>query len=65
MRAKVIGAALAGPTCAEVFRERGAEVAVLEASDSGRVRADEKLPENHLATPGLCGWKSAGEVSNA
>jgi len=44
MRAIVIGAGLAGLTCAKVLRERSAEVAVFEASDGvgGRVRTDEK-----------------------
>src|SRR5918997_6898529 len=44
MRVIVIGAGLAGLTCAKVLSERGAEVAVFEASDGvgGRVRTDEK-----------------------
>ena len=44
MRVIVIGAGLAGLTCAKVLSERGAEVAVCEASDGvgGRVRTDEK-----------------------
>ena len=44
MKAIVVGAGLAGLTCAKVLRERGAEVAVFEASDSvgGRVRTDEQ-----------------------
>jgi phytoene dehydrogenase-like protein len=44
MKVIVVGAGLAGLTCAKVLRERGAEVAVLEASDGvgGRVRTDEK-----------------------
>lgn len=44
MKVIVIGAGLAGLTCAKVLNERGAEVAVLEASDGvgGRVRTDER-----------------------
>jgi hypothetical protein len=44
MRVVVIGAGLAGLTCAKVLSERGAEVAVFEASGGvgGRVRTDEK-----------------------
>ncbi len=44
MKTIVVGAGLAGLTCAKVLRERGAEVAVFEASDDigGRVRTDEK-----------------------
>jgi hypothetical protein len=44
MKAIVVGAGLAGLTCAKVLRERGAEVAVFEASDGvgGRVRTDEQ-----------------------
>src|SRR5215210_630717 len=44
MRAIIVGAGLAGLTCAKVLIERGAEVAVFEASDGvgGRVRTDEK-----------------------
>ena len=44
MKTIVIGAGLAGLTCAKVLRERGAEVAVFEASDDvgGRVRTDER-----------------------
>jgi phytoene dehydrogenase-like protein len=44
MKAIVIGAGLAGLTCAKVLGERGAEVAVFEASDGvgGRVRTDER-----------------------
>src|SRR5215213_7402012 len=42
MRVIVVGAGLAGLTCAKVLRERGTEVAVFEASDGvgGRVRTD-------------------------
>jgi hypothetical protein len=45
MRVIVIGAGLAGLTCAKVLSERGAEVAVFEASDGvgGRVRTDEMV----------------------
>ena len=44
MRVIVIGAGLAGLTCAKVLAERGAEVAVFEASDGvgGRVRTDSR-----------------------
>jgi phytoene dehydrogenase-like protein len=44
MRVIVVGAGLAGLTCAKVLRERGAEVVVFEASDGvgGRVRTDER-----------------------
>ena len=44
MKIIVVGAGLAGLTCAKVLRERGAEVAVFEASDGvgGRVRTDEQ-----------------------
>jgi hypothetical protein len=44
MKTIVVGAGLAGLTCAKVLRERGAEVAVFEASDGigGRVRTDEQ-----------------------
>jgi len=43
MKTIIVGAGLAGLTCAKVLRERGAEVAVFEASDGvgGRVRTDE------------------------
>ena len=44
MRAIIVGAGLAGLTCAKVLGERGAEAVVFEASDGvgGRVRTDEK-----------------------
>src|ERR671913_1366816 len=44
MRVIVVGAGLAGLTCAKVLSARGAEVAVFEASDGvgGRVRTDER-----------------------
>ncbi len=44
MKVIVVGAGLAGLTCAKVLAEGGAEVVVLEASDGvgGRVRTDEK-----------------------
>ncbi len=44
MKVIVVGAGLAGLTCAKVLAERGAEVVVFEASDGvgGRVRTDEK-----------------------
>jgi phytoene dehydrogenase-like protein len=44
MRAIVVGAGLAGLTCAKVLAERGVEVVVFEASDGvgGRVRTDER-----------------------
>jgi hypothetical protein len=43
MKIIIVGAGLAGLTCAKVLRERGAEVAVFEASAGvgGRVRTDE------------------------
>jgi phytoene dehydrogenase-like protein len=44
MKIVIVGAGLAGLTCAKVLRKRGAEVAVFEASDDigGRVRTDER-----------------------
>jgi phytoene dehydrogenase-like protein len=44
MKVIIIGAGLAGLTCAKALREGGAEVTVFEASDGvgGRVRTDEK-----------------------
>ena len=44
MKVIVVGAGLAGLTCAKVLHEKGAEVVVFEASDDvgGRVRTDEK-----------------------
>lgn len=44
MRVIVVGAGLAGLTCAKVLHERGHEIAVFEASDGvgGRVRTDER-----------------------
>ena len=44
MRVIVVGAGLAGLTCAKVLAERGVEVFVFEASDGvgGRVRTDER-----------------------
>lgn len=44
MKIIVVGAGLAGLTCAKVLSENGAEVEVLEASDAagGRVRTDER-----------------------
>src|SRR5918998_1304753 len=44
MRVIIVGAGLAGLTCAKVLSERGAQVVVFEASDGvgGRVRTDEK-----------------------
>lgn len=44
MKIIIVGAGLAGLTCAKVLRERGAEVIVLESSDGvgGRVRTDER-----------------------
>jgi phytoene dehydrogenase-like protein len=44
MKTIIVGAGLAGLTCAKVLRERGVEVAVFEASDGvgGRVRTDEQ-----------------------
>ncbi len=43
MKVIVVGAGLAGLTCAKVLAERGAEVVVFEASDGvgGRARTDE------------------------
>src|SRR5215211_3958531 len=42
MKIIIVGAGLAGLTCAKLLRARGAEVAVFEASDGvgGRVRTD-------------------------
>jgi phytoene dehydrogenase-like protein len=44
MKTIIVGAGLAGLTCAKVLRERGAEVVLVEASDGvgGRVRTDER-----------------------
>jgi phytoene dehydrogenase-like protein len=44
MKTIIVGAGLAGLTCAKVLRERGAEVAVFEASEGvgGRVRTDQQ-----------------------
>src|SRR5215218_7880561 len=44
MKIIIVGAGLAGLTCAKVLRARGTEVAVFEASDDvgGRVRTDER-----------------------
>jgi phytoene dehydrogenase-like protein len=44
MKVIIVGAGLAGLTCAKVLRESGAEVTVFEASDGvgGRVRTDEQ-----------------------
>jgi hypothetical protein len=44
MKTIIVGAGLAGLTCAKVLRERGAEIAVFEASDGvgGRVRTEEQ-----------------------
>ncbi|CAN5525092.1 NAD(P)/FAD-dependent oxidoreductase [soil metagenome] len=44
MKVIIVGAGLAGLTCAKVLNERGAEIVVFEASDGvgGRVRTDEK-----------------------
>jgi phytoene dehydrogenase-like protein len=63
MKTIVVGTGLAGLTCAMVLRERGAEVAVFEASDGvgGRVRTDEQNGEadtstlEYLKTAGLSG----------
>jgi phytoene dehydrogenase-like protein len=43
MKTIIVGAGLAGLTCAKVLRERGVEVAIFEASNGvgGRVRTDE------------------------
>ena len=58
MRVIVVGAGLAGLTCAKVLRGRGAEVAVFEASDGvgGRMRTDA------LDTSVLSWVKAAREV---
>jgi len=57
MKTVIVGAGLAGSTCARVLREGGAEVAVFEASDDtgGRVRTDEhgRLSGIRTQTPGL------------
>ena len=52
MKTIIVGAGLAGLTCAKVLRERGAEVAVFEASDGvgGRVRTDEQNGEADTST---------------
>src|ERR687890_887171 len=44
MRVIVVGAGLAGLTCAKVLAERGVEAVIFEASDEvgGRVRTDER-----------------------
>ena len=44
MKVIIVGAGLAGLTCAKVLEERGAEVVVFEAADGvgGRVRTDER-----------------------
>ena len=42
MKVIVVGAGLAGPTCAKALRERDAEVAVFEASDDGSVLSGEQ-----------------------
>ena len=44
MKTIIVGAGLAGLTCAKVLRDRGVEVTVFEASDGvgGRVRTDEQ-----------------------
>jgi ribulose 1,5-bisphosphate synthetase/thiazole synthase len=42
MKVIIVAAGQPGLTYAKVFRERGAEVAVFEASDGGLVRAGEK-----------------------
>ena len=44
MKVVIVGAGLAGLTCAKVLHERGAEVVLFEASDGvgGRVRTDER-----------------------
>ena len=44
MKIIIVGAGLAGLTCAKVLKERGAEVVLFEASDGvgGRVRTDER-----------------------
>ena len=55
MKVIVVGAGLAGLTCAKVLAEGGAEVVVLEASDGvgGRVRTDEK--DGFLLDRGMVG----------
>jgi phytoene dehydrogenase-like protein len=44
MRVLIVGAGLAGLTCAKVLNEKGVEVSIFEASDGvgGRVRTDER-----------------------
>ena len=58
MRVIIVGTGLAGLTYANVLRERGAEVAVFEASEGvgGRMRTDEK--DGSM----LSGEKAAREV---
>src|SRR3712207_8126365 len=63
MRVIVVGAGLAGLTCAKVLAERGIEVIVFEASDGvgGRVRTDER--EGFLLDRGFQVYFTAYPVS--
>src|SRR5918995_161299 len=63
MRVIVVGAGLAGLTCAKVLSERGVEVVVFETSDGvgGRVRTDER--EGFLLDRGFQVYFTAYPVS--
>lgn len=64
----MVGAGLAGLTCAKVLAESGTEVIVFEASDGvgGRVRTDERDGEDSSITGSMfSGEKAAEEVMRA